>query len=171
MLINDTDEDLVVANWRNGVSGGSNSDLYMAHGEIVNFPEDHENESLSSPLVQLRKRFYFAPNDPDNSVCASIYFADRNIGFRGSEGVMLLSSKESPLIVAHQFAVPYVNDNGTNMRLITGPKPTNLEPLYRDMYNSRRVAVDVSEGGYRLTSAVNDARGGVVALIASISKI
>jgi len=170
ILINDTDENLVVVDWRKGVSGALDGDLYMAHGQMKSFPEDHETESLSSPLVQLRKRFFFGPGDPDNSVCASVYFADRNIGLRGSEGVMLLSSKESSLIVAHQFAVPYVNDNGTNMRVISGGKP-NLEALFRDMYNSRQVAVDLTQGGYRLTSAVNDARGGVVALIGSITKV
>ncbi|MGQ7334331.1 hypothetical protein ACTGXQ_13430, partial [Streptococcus suis] len=92
-----------------------------------------------------RQRFFFEPNDPDNVVFGGIYFADRNFGLRGSEGVMLFTSLNSPFSAAHLYAVPYVNDNGTNMRLMTGQKP-NLETLFREMYDTRKVRVDFAEG-------------------------
>lgn len=165
LVYNNTDDMLVVKNWNQ--RGG---DLYMEHGEMVNFMADHENGDLDSPMVQIRSRYYFGPNDPDNVIFGGLYFADRNFGLRGSEGVMIFSSKTSDLRVAHQFAVPYVNDNGSNMRKI-GPGSVNMEQLFRDMYNGRKTRVDVTEGGYRLLSTVNDPRGGVVGLIAAISKV
>lgn len=172
LIINDTDENFVVTDWRKGVDGGKGGELYMEHGYMESFPEDHENENLDSPVVQLRQRFYFGPNDPENTVCAGIYFADRNFGFRGSEGIMAFSSKTTSTVVAHMFAVPYVNDNGTNMRLLTSrPDPNSLPTLFRDMYNARKVRVDTTTGGYRLTSTVNSARGGVVGLIGYIQKV
>ncbi|MES2066006.1 MAG: hypothetical protein V4522_05025 [Pseudomonadota bacterium] len=169
LVFNDTAEDLVVTNWRAGVEGGTGGNLYVAHGHMENFMQDHASGDLDSPIVQIRQRFFFEPNDPDNVVFGGIYFADRNFGLRGSEGVMLFTSLNSPFSAAHLYAVPYVNDNGTNMRLMTGQKP-NLETLFREMYDTRKVRVDFAEGGYRFTSTVNDARGGVVGLIGTISK-
>lgn len=169
MIFNDTDEDLIVKDWRKGVDGRTGGDLYLEHGHMENFPEDHATGALDSPLVQLRQRAFFGPNDPENVVFGGFYFGDRNFGLRGVEGVMLFSSKTTNLMVAHQFAVPYTNDNGTNMRLLT-ERPRSFPDLFRDMYNQRRVRVDLTTGGYRLVSAVNDPRGGVVGLMASISK-
>lgn len=172
LIINDSDEDFVVTNWRKGVDGGKGGDLYLEHGYMESFPEDHETGDLDSPLVQIRKRFYFGPDDPDNTVCAGIYFGDRNIGFRGVEGIMVFSSKTTNTSVAHMFAVPYTKDNGTNMRLLTSkPDPNSLPALFREMYNARKVRVDTTTGGYRLTATVNHARGGVVGLIGYIQKV
>lgn len=169
LVFNDTDENFVVTNWRAGVEGGTGGNLYIEHGHMENFMQDHANGDLDSALVQIRQRFFFAPNDPDNVVFGGVYFADRNFGLRGSEGVMLFTSTSSDLAFAHLYAVPYTNDNGANMRLMTGKK-ADLPTLFRDMYDSRKVRVDFTEGGYRLTATVNDARGGVVGLLGTISK-
>lgn len=162
LLLNDTEENFVVKNWRD--AGG---DLFMQHGQMVNFMQDNE-DGLQSPTVQLKQKLSFGPSDPDNVVFAGLYFADRNIGFRGSEGVMVFSSTTSDLMFAHMFASPYVNDNGTNMRYLN-QRPTNLEGLYRELYDSRQVRVDLTSNGYRFTSTVNDPRGGIVSCIASVS--
>lgn len=169
LVFNDTDENFVVTNWRAGIEGGTGGNLYIEHGHMENFMQDHANGDLDSPLVQIRQRFFFAPNDPDNVVFGGVYFADRNFGLRGSEGVMLFTSTSSDLAFAHLYAVPYVNDNGANMRLMTGKK-ADLPTLFREMYDSRKVRVDFAEGGYRFTATVNDARGGVVGLLGTISK-
>lgn len=164
VVFNNTDDHLVVNNWKN--SGG---DLYMEHGVMVNFMEDHADGDLDSPLIQIRKRYFFEAGDPDNCIFAGIYFGDRNVGLRGSEGVMLFSSYGNDNIkIAHQFAVPYTNDNGTNMRKINGP--VDLPSLFRELYDGRNTRVDINDGGYRLLSTVNDPRGGVVGLIAAIQK-
>ncbi|MGQ7378966.1 hypothetical protein ACTGVF_11275, partial [Streptococcus suis] len=91
LVFNDTAEDLVVTNWRAGVEGGTGGNLYVAHGHMENFMQDHASGDLDSPIVQIRQRFFFEPNDPDNVVFGGIYFADRNFGLRGSEGVMLFT--------------------------------------------------------------------------------
>ena len=168
MVINDTDSNLIVKDWKKGVNGNKNGDLFMAHGHMADFMEDNEN-GLGSPAIQIRSKINFGAGDKENVVFAGIYFANRNFGLRGAEGVMIFSSKTSALRFAHMFAVPYVNDNGTNMKLIT-QDVKDIETLYRELYNSKGVCVEVSEGGYRLRSCVNHARGGVVACIASISK-
>jgi hypothetical protein len=169
MVINDTDDHLIVKDWRKGVDGAKEGDLFMQHGHMANFMQDNE-EGLQSPQVQVRARAFFAEKDPDNVIFGGIYFADRNFGLRGAEGVMIFSGKNTSLRFAHMFAVPYFNDNGTNMRLLSGEVP-DIEQLYREMYDSRKVQVDFNDGGYRFRSGVNDARGGVVACIGSISKI
>ena len=170
LIVNDTDDDLVVKDWRSGVSGGKNSDLYLEHGEITNFPEDRATGDLDSPLVQIRKRFFFEPDDKDNVVFAGFYFGSRVVGLRGVEGIMLFTSATNPLMYAHMFAVPYTNDNGGNMQVISGARP-NLPALFRTLYNGRRTRVDFTDQGVRMTATVNDPRGGVVAMIATISKV
>lgn len=169
MVINDTTDHFVVKDWQKGAGGAKDGDLFMQHGQMVDFMQDNENERLDSPKIQLRGKFDFGPGDPDNAVFAGIYFADRNFGLRGSEGVMIFGSTTSNLRFAHMFAVPYFNDNGTNIQLVTQPV-ADIEVLYRDLYNSRGTSIDKSEGGYRLTSRANDPRGGVVGCIAAISK-
>jgi hypothetical protein len=170
LVLNDTDDDLVVRDWRRGVDGKTGGDLFVQHGHMANFPEDRATGDLSSPLVQIRKRAFFGPGDPDNVVFAGFYFANKNFGFRGAEGVMLFQPGSSPVKYAHMFAVPYTNDNGTNMRPFSGGADS-LPGLFRDMYNSRRVRVDFVDRGIRMTATVNHPRGGVVALIASFSKV
>ena len=162
MVINNTDENLIVKDWETG-----KGDLFMQHGEMVNFMQDNE-DGLASDILQLKQRLFFGEGDKDNVVFAGFYFADRNIGFRGSEGVMIFSSKTSNMKFAHMFAVPYVNDNGTNIGPILGSP--NLEELYRNLYDHRKVRVDFIEDNYRYTSTVNDPRGGVIGCIASIHK-
>ncbi|MBV9788413.1 MAG: hypothetical protein JOZ51_09590 [Chloroflexi bacterium] len=169
MVINNTDEDFVVNNWRKGIDGAKDGNLFMEHGHMANFMQDSE-EGLQSRQIQIKARAFFAENDPDNVIFGGIYFADRNFGLRGSEGVMVFTSTTTSLSFAHQFAVPYTNDNGTNIRLINGAVP-DIQALYREMYETRKVQVDATDGDYRLRSGVNDARGGVVGCIASISKL
>lgn len=172
IVFNDSDENWVVHNWRRGVGGDTGGDLFMQHGSMESFPEDHETERLDSPKVQLRKRFFFAPGDADNSVCAGLFFADKSFGFRGSEGIMVLTASGNSRSVALQFAVPYTNDNGTNIEVLgSRPSPGSLPDRFRSMFNSRRVRIDRTEDGYRVVSTVNHPRGGVVALIASIQKV
>ncbi len=137
LIVNDTDDDLVVKDWRKGVDGGAGGDLWMEHGHMANFPEDHASGDLNSPLVQVRKRVWSGPGDEENAVYAGFYFGDRNFGLRGVEGVMLFTSTTSNLKYAHMFAVPYVNDNGTNMRCFNGAAP-DLPGLFRDLYNGRK---------------------------------
>ncbi|MGJ4889822.1 hypothetical protein [Bradyrhizobium sp. HKCCYLR20261] len=166
VIYNDTDDAFVVKDWNR--SGG---DLYMEHGQMVNFMADRATGDLDSPLVQIRSRYYLGPDDPDNVVFGGLYFADRNFGLRGSEGVMIFTSTTTADVrIAHQFAVPYVNDNGTNMRKLSGG-PVNIATLFRDMYNDRQTRVDRTTDGYRMISTVSGPRGGVVGLIATIGKV
>lgn len=171
LVINDTDDDFIVKDWRKGVNGAKDGDLFMAHGHVESFPEDHETGDLDSPLVQLRKRFWFRPGDEENTVCGAVYFADRNVGFRGAEGVMIFTSKQNGTRLAHQFAVPYTNDNGVNIALLDGTQPADIEELFRALYNERGTAVEKTAGGLSLTAVCNSARGGVVGAIATMSKV
>jgi len=162
MVINNTNDNLVVNKYRE-----SNGHLHMEHGVMVDFMEDNE-DGLQSPKLQIKQRLNFGENNSENVVMAGIYFADRNVGFRGSEGVMVFTSTTTSLQFAHMFAVPYINDNRTNMKYLA-QAPSNLETLFRELYNENKVRVDFVSNGYRMTSTVNNPRGGVVACIAYIA--
>ena len=169
LLFNDTDHDLEVRDWRRGVDGAKAGDLFMAFGHMANFPEDHATGSLDSPLVQLRKRAFFGPGDPDNAVFGAFFFANRNFGLRGSEGVMVLSSRTTNERYALLFACPYFEDNGTAVRIYGGGSPPPWV-LYDQMYRQRSVRAGMNSGDVRMVSTINHPRGGVVFLLASLSK-
>jgi hypothetical protein len=166
MVINGTDKNLIVKDWQKGLDGQTGSDLFMAFGHMASYMKDNE-EGLASPEVQVRARVDFGPNDPDNVVFGGIYFADRNFGLRGAEGAMLFTSRDSDIRIGHLFACPYFEDNGAYVAMAQ-PGQT-AQQFYNDYYGKRQVSLDHSEGGYRLRSNVNDARGGVLACIASIT--
>lgn len=165
MVVNNTDDNFVVNNY-----ASKSGDLRMIHGEMVNFMEDSE-DGIEGPKIQLKQKLNYGEGNEENMVFAGIYFADRNVGFRGSEGIIVFTSKSNPNFkFAHVFAVPYVNNNRGNIKIING-NPGNLDDLFRTLYNQDRQGVDYIDQGYRLTSTVNDARGGVVACIAYIGKV
>ncbi len=167
IVINDTDEELNVKDWRNGLSGADNSDLYMEHGKMDSFMVDHEN-GLSSPEVQVRARIDFGDQDPENFAFAGIYFADRNVGLRGAEGVMVFTSKTSSKRIATMFACPYTKDNGTNMDIIGSGE--SAKSVFRSLYDGREKTMSRTKDGLYLQSSVNDTRGGIVACISYIAK-
>jgi hypothetical protein len=163
MVINGTDENLVVKEWEKGVDGKKDGDLYMAFGHMASYMKDNE-DGLGSPTVQIRARANFGANDPDNILFGGVYFADRNFGLRGAEGVMVFSSPN--IRFAHMFAVPYFEDNGAYIGFVDAGQ--DIEKIYNDFYGRRQVSLDYTDRSHRFRANVNSARGGVVACIASI---
>ena len=167
LVLNDTDANLVVDNWRSGVDGGTGSNLFVKHGHMQSFMADYEGGNLNK-VIQINARAYFGPDDPDNAVYGGIYFANKNAGFRGAEGTMVFTSANLPTRFAHCFAVPYTKDNGTNMAVNMGG---SAESINQQLYDSRKVRVSFTAAGHRMTATVNDPRGGVVGCIAAIVKV
>ncbi|HJR73232.1 MAG TPA: hypothetical protein VJ806_06295 [Luteimonas sp.] len=173
VVINDTDTDFVVRDWRKSVDGYHGGDLYMAHGATKNFMSDHLTGDLDSPEVQLKARIP-GKTPEERQVAIGIYFADRKSGFYGAEGLYVFT----PLggghdSVAVQFAVPFSKANNANIALHRGGSINNksqLEGMFRALYNEKKVNVDKREGPYRLRSHINSPSGGVVSGIACISK-
>ena len=164
-VVNETDHDFIVKNWKK--DGG---DLHMEHGHMADFMEDNQFGDLSAPKVQIQRMVDFGDEDPESFVFAGVYFANKNFGMLGAEGIMRFTSLDGSLCFAHMFAVPYFKDNGTNIG-IQKTTTADLAKLFRTMYDARVTRKDFVDGGYRLTSTVNDPRGGVVAAIASITKV
>ncbi|WP_007510254.1 hypothetical protein [Pseudofrankia saprophytica] len=163
MVLNDTDEHLVVKDWQEGVGGKKAGDLYMASGHMASFMQDNER-GLISPRVQIGARVSYGPDEPDTIVFAGIYFANRNFGLRGTTGVMIFSS--AAIRVAHLFAVPYFDDNGTYIGFVD--ESEDIEKIYKDFYDKRQVSMSRTERNYRLGANVNAPRGGIASCIASI---
>jgi hypothetical protein len=163
LVLNDTDEHLLVKDWTEGVDGKKAGDLYMRFGHMAAFMQDNER-GLLSPRVQIGARVTYGPDEPDTIVFAGIYVANRNIGLRGTQGIMIFSS--ASIRVGHLFAVPYFDDNGTNIGFVE--EGADIEKVYQDFYDRRQVSVSRTERNYRLAANVNAARGGTVSCIAAI---
>ncbi len=163
IVVNKTDKNFRVKNWDNDNKGR----LYMDHGHMVDFMEDFAFGDFSKPKVQIQAQVDFGDGDPESFVFAGVYFADRNFGLRGAEGVMIFNADDDSFSFAHMFAVPYFQDNGANIAQVT-TMPTDMAAYFTKLHDARKVRVDKTEGSYRMTATVNDPRGGVVACIATI---
>ena len=172
LVINETGDHLLVKNWKKGTGPRSTgSDLYIGRGHMANFMVDHE-QGLSSPEVQIRARYDFGPNDPDNVVFGGVYFANRNAGLHGAEGVMAFTFKGTPTRrVGVFFICPYTRSNGTYIGFATGAEET-AEQMYNRFWNGPRVpGVIVKQDGYTLQSYVSSfPLGPEIGIISRISK-
>jgi hypothetical protein len=160
MIINGTLSTLVVNNWRAGVDGGRGGDLFMQHGGMTSFMQDYKEGDLSK-LVQINARIDL---EAQRYCSAGLFVADKNIGVYGAEGVMILTATDGAYEIAHMFAVPYNKDNGTNVAFVRGPF-SDLERLFRELYNNRSTRREIFSTNYHASSTVNDARGGTVGCI------
>ncbi|HUR83151.1 MAG TPA: hypothetical protein VM733_20510 [Thermoanaerobaculia bacterium] len=164
VIINATGSPLVVKNWRAGVDGGRGSSLFMAHGAMKSFMQDYQSGDLSK-VIQINPRFDFGPRE---RICsAGLFFAEKNFGVYGAEGIMVLSATDDAFHLAHMFAVPYHKDNGTNVAF-TGRDHPDLEWFFRELYNQRGTRREIFGNTYHASSTINDARGGTVGCIAYI---
>jgi hypothetical protein len=168
LVINDTDSHLVVNDWRKGTDGDKGADLYMKHGAMVSFPQDYEEGNLAKK-IQINKRVWFGAGDKDNACYAGIFFASKNFGFRGAEGVAIYTATDGKGKFAHAFACPYGESNGTAVRVLNGAKP-DVPALYDQLYAERKVHYETTSGGFNLVSTVHDDSGGLVGCITCFSK-
>jgi hypothetical protein len=158
MVFNNTGLSLVVRDWRAGTGGARRGDLFMNTGSMTSFMEMHETHRLDSPLVQVVARDRIAPGDPDNLVSAGIFFAEKNFGLYGTEGVMLLGSHAAPSIrFALVFACPYTYDNGVNVAIGPADSASNY---FNRLYKQRGVERQTGGQGYRFLARVGFPRGG-----------
>jgi hypothetical protein len=169
LVINDTEDDLFVNDWRKGVNGGDDSDLYMNAGATRSFMEDYLQGDLTKK-VQIKGRVPIDDEDKEFLVWSGVYFADKKPGAFGAEGVMIFSTAERRGLFAHMFAVPFSKDNGTNMVYGIGHVPQ--KDLFEGLYRNREVRRDlmITAENTRLVATMNDARGGTIGCIAAIIK-
>lgn len=170
MFFNDTDLYLKVNDWRKGVDGGNDSDLYMNTGNVVGFMETNKDEQLTSPLVQIPARLFIEPNDPDNIVYGGIFVAEKSLGFYGTEGIMRLTpDTDLSLDFYFLFACPYLKSNGINVCIGNGDgKPKDI---FQEQYDQRSLEKEFTLDEYTIHASCNSKTGGEAAGFAFLSKI
>jgi hypothetical protein len=175
LVINDTNVNYVVPDWRTSMNGYKRGQLYMAHGQMRSFPEDKSPTLAGNPTLQIGARFFDAPGSKKNMVSAGLYYGSKNFGTNGTEGLIVFSAikGESGPVIAHEFNCPYSHDNGADIKqLATIPNgKSEMKKVYNDM-NHRPLNTDrtIQFGGqdYRISTHVSAPRGGSPALIAFI---
>jgi hypothetical protein len=172
MVFNNTGLSLVVRDWRNGVDGANNGDLFMNTGSMTTFMETNMNEKLDSPLVQVMEKFDVG--DPENNIIAGgIFSAEKNFGLFGTEGALVLSkySKDTQPTLprfALVFACPYTLDNGVNVQVDTQGAITSAKTYFDRLYNSRSQFKEAKGIGYTFTASCSGPTGGEAAGIATL---
>ncbi len=160
MVFNNTDINLVVKDWRNGVDGGDSGDLFMNTGSMKSFMETNENEMLDSSLIQLMARSFIAPNDPDNIVMGGIFHGEKNIGLYGTDGAMVFSDAANNLPrFSLLFSCPYTRDNGVNVAIDTTSKQS-AKTYFDKLFDGRGLDKSVSQGNYTFQARCASSSGG-----------
>ncbi|MDQ0471790.1 hypothetical protein [Labrys wisconsinensis] len=171
LVINDTDANFVVTNWRDGTQGYKSGNLYMTHGALKSFPVSHIGESLNSPEVQLNGRSYL--EDGSILVAASMFYAEAKAGFRGAEGIFLFTDYDKQATgYAYQFAVPYTNANGVYLQPYWGGEMTKrdeINSLFRTMYDKRQTYLDGAYQNMIYRASINSSKGQECCAIAYFS--
>lgn len=158
IIFNNSDENLVVDEWREGVDGADKGGLYMAHGYATGFMEVHLDGELSKPAVQLPSRALVG-GEEDTLINGGIYSASKNFGLRGSEGVFVLHPLANPLPrIAVLFECPYFEDNGVNVAIDATVK--SAKTYYDELDGSRGIDKSASGQGLELRARVGHPRGG-----------
>lgn len=166
IIFNNSDTNLVVKDWREGVDGSDKGDLYMAWGHCSGFPEVHLDGDLSKPAVQLPARSA-AEEQTGRIIQGGIYSGSKNFGLRGVEGVFVMQplDQTSPRL-AVLFECPYFEDNGADVAIDTGNK--SARTYYNEMNGKRGLDRSAEGGGFKLRARVGHARGGEALGIAVI---
>jgi len=158
LLFNNTTNDLVVKNWREGVDGAETGDLFMAWGRVDGFMEVHVDGLESKPAVQLQAKSIVG-GDIDYIVQCGIISATKNFGLKGAEGVLVATPLDQELPrFALLFECPYFEDNGVNVAIDS--TVVSARALYDRLNDSRGTEKSIESEGYAFTARVADPRGG-----------
>lgn len=173
LMFNNTDLNLVVDDWRSGTGGSNKGDLFLNTGSMNSFMEQHENEYLDSPLIQIGARMIVEPDDPnsdDNMILGGLYFAEKNFGLYGTEGAMVLHDRKKDFPrFGLLFACPYTMDNGVNVTIDSTKR--SAKQVFESLYGSRGLDKKISNNGYIFTAKANSTSGGEAMSIATLDKI
>lgn len=172
IVFNNTPLSLVVRDWRKGVDGADNGDLFMGTGSMNTFMETHKTPDLDSPLVEVMEKFDVGTVE-DNIIAGGIFCAEKNFGLFGTEGAMVLSNytKESTPTLprfALVFACPYTLDNGVNVKIDTTGNIISAKSYFKNLYDSRGQHKEAKGPGYAFGASCADPRGGEAAGIATL---
>lgn len=165
LVVNRTSSDFVVRNFKE-----SDGDLFINTGKMTAFMNDNKDIGKvehDQPKVQIHKMLP-AP-EVGAIVFGGWYFAEkRDWALYGADGAMLFTSEDEKVNFAHQYAVPYGEENGTNICMIDDPSES-AKAVFKKLRPKQGEAKDVTDGRYSLTSCVNSVHGQEVSLIASIT--
>lgn len=169
LVMNNTDLNLVVDDWRAGTGGADKGDLFVSTGSISSFMEQHETEQFNSPLIQIGARQIIAPNDPDNIILGGFFFGEKNFGLFGTEGAMVFHDRlTAQPRFGLLFACPYAMDNGVNVTVDTHTR--SAKNIFEALYGSRGLYKTATNAGFTFSARTAWKTGGETMGLASLDQ-
>ena len=178
-IINDTDTNYYVPDWRKGVNGSSRSNIYMQHGRTEDFMTASLTSDPDSPEIQLQAR-YVGTDDENTIVAVGLFVARSENSLRRLGGAYVFiphHQYENGPGFAYQFAFSISADWRANITVYEGGKIDNgasFSQLFIDMYGSAQIDIEKKSGDLNMKShlgGVSDMPrlGGPVNGIATVS--
>lgn len=169
LVMNNTDLNLVVDDWRDGTGGADKGDLFVNTGSVSSFMEQHETEQFDSPLIQIGARQIIAPDDPDNIILGGFFFGEKNTGFHGTDGAMVFHGRQQAQPrFGLLFACPYFRDNGVNVTVDTYTR--SAKDVFEALFESRDLYKTVTNAGFTFSARTAWKTGGQTMGLASLDQ-
>lgn len=141
LVINETNHDITVTNWRNGFDGDESGHLYMCHGKMVEFMEDGGVQVKRMPEA--------------GGAYGGLYLMTKRSGaWIGVECTMKLTVGNND--IDFLSCCPYSQDNRINLKLNSGK---NVWSIHDDLYDNGTDNTSVSGNDIKATAKINDKSG------------
>lgn len=141
LVINETNHDITVNNWKSGFDGDKSGHLYMCHGKMVEFMEDEGVQVKRMPEA--------------GGAYGGFYLMTKRSGaWIGVECTMKLTVGDNK--IDFLSCCPYSQDNRINLKLNSGK---NVWSIHDDLYDNGTDKTSVRGGGIKATAKINDKSG------------
>lgn len=147
LIVNDTDHDIEVTNWKLGFDDEDpSSGLYLPHGRMEEFMHDN----TVSPAVQIKKR------SGGYAYCGLYLMTKRDCALVGAECTMRLTLKGGGPVIDYLSCCPYTQDNRVNLAVNSSAA---LSEVHETLYRDKQKEVVKTAGTITATARVNSYTG------------
>lgn len=166
-IANNTTQDFEVKDWRDGLDGDDDGDLYLNHGKMVGFMVADVHHINDDQEVQLGMARQIEGTDQTQVMVGVGLFTGekRNSALVGVEGAMVLrpiqNTNDPNLVIA--FSCPYSGNNGACVNLTT--KSQSPKDFWGSMQSSLAMSSQDTKGTFSASCQVSNQRGGQVSAI------
>jgi len=171
-IANDTTQDFKISDWRDGLDGDDDGDLYLKHGKMVGFmiaDVHHINDDQEVQLAAVRT--VEGTDQSQTMVAVGLFTGEKRSGaLVGVEGAMVfqpIENSSDPYVVL-AFSCPYSGNNGACVNV------THTKQSPKDWWGKLEPKLALSssdsQGSFSAAVQVSNQRGGEVSAIMVVTE-
>ncbi|WP_323131089.1 hypothetical protein [Sinorhizobium medicae] len=171
LVVNNTDSDITVKDWRKGVEDKNHHGVYINHGKMTGFMVADLKNLHSDDEVQIAGPQTMDVNGvPTEFVYMGLFYAEkRAAALFGAEGALIFKAKNNKSMphLALAYSSPYSGSNGAAVALTSDDH--SAEHWWKKLKDSLALQSSASSGAYSASVTVNSASGPEACCIAVLT--